>query len=202
MNSENTMGFFNRTLIIVILFISINTFGQEKAFIFGNITNKDKNPIELVNVSVFGYSGGTTTDKNGYYELTIPANKNISLQISCVGYKTESLSILLHPGTKKQINSILTVSTTDLPDFEVKDNRIRKTNLIRINPKETTFIPTISGGIEDLVKTLPGVSSSNELSSQYSVRGGNFDENLVYVNGIEIYLIGAVDKKKERKRID
>ncbi len=181
------MSLLNRTLIVILLFVSINTFGQKRAFIFGIITDKDKNPIELVNVSAFGYSGGTTTDKNGYYELTIPANKDVSLIISCVGYKKLRFSVLLHENTKKEINSILSISTTDLPSFEVKDNRIRKTNLTRINPKETTFIPTISGGIEDLIKTLPGVSSSNELSSQYSVRGGNFDENLVYVNGVEIY---------------
>ncbi len=181
------MGLLNKALITLLLFISINTLGQKTAFIFGNITDKNHKAVELVNVSAFGYSGGTTTDKNGYYELTIPADKEISLIISCVGYKTERLNILLHHGTKKEINKILLISTTELPDFEIKDNRIRKTNLTRIDPKEATFIPTISGGIEDLIKTLPGVSSSNELSSQYSVRGGNFDENLVYVNGIEIY---------------
>ena len=57
----------------------------------------------------------------------------------------------------------------------------------KLNPKQAQLLPSISGGIEDLIKTLPGVSSNNELSSQYTVRGGNFDENLVYVNGIEIY---------------
>ena len=181
------MSLFNRALIILLLFISINTLGQETAVIFGNITDKNHKAIELVNVSAFGYSGGTTTNRNGYYELVIPANKEISLLFSCIGYKTERINIFLHPETKREINITLIISTTELPDFEIKDNRIRKTSLIRIDPKETTFIPTISGGIEDLIKTLPGVSSNNELSSQYSVRGGNFDENLVYVNGIEIY---------------
>ncbi|NOR88091.1 MAG: TonB-dependent receptor plug domain-containing protein, partial [Bacteroidales bacterium] len=69
----------------------------------------------------------------------------------------------------------------------VEDKEVRKSTLTRINPQSALVIPTVSGGIEALVKTMPGVSSNNELSSQYSVRGGNFDENLVYINGIEVY---------------
>ena len=69
----------------------------------------------------------------------------------------------------------------------VKDQKSRKSNLSRIKTKHVEVIPGSSGGIESVLKTLPGVSSANELSSQYSVRGGNFDENLVYVNGIEVY---------------
>ncbi len=71
--------------------------------------------------------------------------------------------------------------------MEVEDEQIRSTNLIRIDPKIAFSIPTSSDKIPTLLKTLPGVSSNNELSSQYSVRGGNYDENLVYVNDIEIY---------------
>ncbi len=59
--------------------------------------------------------------------------------------------------------------------------------MTNLNPREAALLPTVGSGIEDLIKTLPGVSSNNELSSQYTVRGGNFDENLVYVNGIEVY---------------
>ena len=69
----------------------------------------------------------------------------------------------------------------------MEDEQIRSTNLIRIDPKVAFNIPTSSDKIPTFLKTLPGVSSNNELSSQYSVRGGNYDENLVYVNDIEIY---------------
>ncbi|MEZ5147561.1 MAG: Plug domain-containing protein [Bacteroidales bacterium] len=76
---------------------------------------------------------------------------------------------------------------TVLPTYEVQDEKIRTSNLKRIDPKVAVNVPTSSDRISTLIKTQPGVSSSNELSSQYSVRGGNFDENLVYVNDIEIY---------------
>ena len=69
----------------------------------------------------------------------------------------------------------------------VGDKEIRKKGLSKIKPKQVSILPTGNSGVEAMIKTLPGVSSANELSSQYSVRGGNFDENLVYVNGIEIY---------------
>jgi hypothetical protein len=176
-----------KNIFILFLFISLNVFGQDKAEIFGKITENNNKPVELVNISIFGYSGGTTTGKDGNYKISVPARKELILIVSFVGYESQQFIINLAPGSKKELNIFLKVSTTELPDFEVKDNLIRKTNLTRIDPKIATTIPTISGGVEDLIKTLPGVSSSNELSSQYSVRGGNYDENLVYVNGIEIY---------------
>ena len=93
----------------------------------------------------------------------------------------------LKSGERKEINRRLSESTTQLPDFVVEDKQIRGSNLSPIDPKLATLIPSASGGIEALIKTFPGVASNNELSSQYSVRGGNYDENLVYVNDVEIY---------------
>ena len=81
----------------------------------------------------------------------------------------------------------LTPQKNIINDVIVSDKKSRKKALSRIKTQHVTLIPSSSGGIESVLKTLPGVSSANELSSQYSVRGGNFDENMVYVNGIEIY---------------
>ena len=94
----------------------------------------------------------------------------------------------LQAGQRRELNVVMKRSAEELPDVEIVDKQIRHTNLQRLSPKVAAEIPSLSGGgVEDLLKTLPGVASNNELSSQYSVRGGNFDENLVYVNGIEIY---------------
>ena len=94
---------------------------------------------------------------------------------------------MLKKGQQYILNIVLKESNTMLNSIIVKDQKSRKSNLSRIKTKHVEVIPGSSGGIESVLKTLPGVSSANELSSQYSVRGGNFDENLVYVNGIEVY---------------
>ena len=171
-----------------IIFISIRAFPQEKASIFGHVTNEKFNSLELVNVSIQGSTIGTTTDKDGNYQLNVPANQDIILAFSFIGYQKVVHTIKLAAGEKKQMNQILVTTSTVIPTFELiaKDERAVIT---RIDPKQADFIPTTSGNaIEELVKkTSLGVYSNNELSSQYSVRGGNFDENLVYVNDVEIY---------------
>ncbi|MCD4680818.1 MAG: TonB-dependent receptor, partial [Bacteroidales bacterium] len=172
---------------ISLFLLCLNLFGQEKATIYGKITNEQDQNIDLVNISILGLPGGTITNKFGKYEIEVPANKDISLVFSYLGYKTETIKLHLKPGERKNIDKKLQPAATDLPDFEVRDNQINKSSITRINPKNVGLIPSIADGIPALLKTLPGVSSSNELSSQYSVRGGNFDENLVYVNGIEVY---------------
>ena len=134
-----------------------------------------------------GLPGGTISDKRGNYEIEVPANKDITLVFSFIGYERNAIQINLDAGEEQTLNSIMKETAEMLPDIIIQDERIRNTNLQRINPKEVAVIPTVTGSVESLIKTLPGVASNNELSSQYSVRGGNFDENLVYVDDIEIY---------------
>jgi hypothetical protein len=86
-----------------------------------------------------------------------------------------------------ELDVVMFPSSTNLPTAEIREERLQTISLTRLDPKQVSLLPTVGGGIETLIKTLPGVSSNNELSSQYNVRGGNFDENLLYVNGIEIY---------------
>ncbi len=180
-----------RRYILLFLFITItgiSAIAQEKATIYGRIIDNHKKPVDLVNITVLGYAEGTITDKDGNYKLDVPANKKITIIISFIGYEKEEIKIYLKPGERRKIDKTIKPSITELSSFTVEDKQIRNTNIMRINPKQAWVIPSISGsGIENLIKTLPGVSSNNELSSQYSVRGGNYDENLVYVNDIEIY---------------
>jgi hypothetical protein len=174
-------------LFIILSIASPALFSQENAILKGSVRDQDNNPLELVNVAILGSSTGSTTDQAGNYVFVVPANQDITIDFSFVGFKPKRYQVNLKPGEKKELNVMLMVSFTELKGVEIKDNQIRSYNYVRLDPKEARMIPTLSGGIESMLKTLPGVSSTNELSSQYSVRGGNFDENLVYVNGIEIY---------------
>jgi hypothetical protein len=171
---------------LVIFFLSF-TRGQDNPTLSGTVTDEEGQPVELVNVAVIGYTSGTSTDAEGKYELKVPADREVFIKFTFIGYQDRQFKVKLEEGEQRVLHVMMTSTTTDLPVFEIRDEQIRNTNYIRLDPKEAKLIPTISGGVEDLIKTLPGVTSTNELSSQYSVRGGNFDENLVYVNGIEIY---------------
>jgi hypothetical protein len=174
-------------LMILGVGLILSGFSQEKAIVYGRITDERGRSLELVNVAISGLPGGTTTDSRGRYELEIPAKKQLFVVYSFIGFQKQAEEVDLQPGERLRMDKALSPSFTELPAVEVEDDQIRTTNLIRIDPKIALNIPTASDRIPTLLKTLPGVSSANELSSQYSVRGGNFDENLVYVNDIEIY---------------
>ncbi len=176
--------------LFLLLFLSLLSNlvqSQQFGMIRGSITDEKGNKLEMVNVSIQGLTGGYTSDSKGNYELQIPADTSITVAYSFIGYQPHLRNFKLKAGEKRQFDIVMKSVATDLPVSEVRDQRLRSTTMNKLNPKQAQLLPSISGGIEDLVKTLPGVSSNNELSSQYTVRGGNFDENLVYVNGIEIY---------------
>jgi hypothetical protein len=178
--------FINISALFFILLPAL-AFTQEKSVIYGKVTNEQGVAVEYANLAVAGYAGGVATGDDGSFELSVPASTELELVISFVGFERQMFRVFLQPGQRRELNITLKRTAEELPDVEITDKQIRHTNLQRLDPKVATEIPTLAGGIEDMIKTLPGVASGNELSSQYSVRGGNFDENLVYVNGIEIY---------------
>ena len=172
-------------LLTFSLLLSVLGYGQT---ISGLITDEKNNILPAVNISILGKSVGVISETDGSYNLTIPANRSLVIGYSFIGYHIEKIRIpMLKKGQTYILNIKLESSSTLLDDVIVSDQKSRKKSFSRIKPKHVSVIPGNSGGIEAILKTLPGVSSANELSSQYSVRGGNFDENLVYVNGIEVY---------------
>lgn len=174
-------------ILLVFLGISGLVLAQERASVYGKITDERGRPLELVNVAISGLPGGTTTDHKGKFELEVPANKTLYIGFSFIGYQKEVQEVTLEAGQRLEINKSLKTSMTSLPQVEVEDDQIRNSTLQRIDPKLASRVVTANDALITLLKTEIGVSSNNELSSQYSVRGGNFDENLVYVNDIEIY---------------
>ena len=172
-------------LLTFTLLLSVLGYGQT---ISGLITDEENNILSAVNISILGKSIGVISENDGLYSLTIPANRSVVIGYSFIGYHIEKIRIpMLKKGQTYTLNIQLQSSSTLLDDVIVTDQKSRKKSFSRIKPKHVSVLPGNSGGIEAILKTLPGVSSANELSSQYSVRGGNFDENLVYVNGIEVY---------------
>lgn len=180
---------FLKTFLIIFLFILCNlgiAQNQKVGMITGKVVDEKNQPIELVNISIAGQHGGTSTNAEGLYSLQVPAGKQVEIIFSFVGFKTDTAYIKVNAGEKLRVNRTIISIATELGSVLIEDRQIRNTNLTRIDPHTVNALPTASGGIEALLKTM-GVVSNNELSSQYSVRGGNYDENLVYVNDIEIY---------------
>ena len=172
-------------LLPLFLLLSFLGFGQT---INGHITDEQNNSLPAVNISILNKNIGVTSGDDGAYSLEIPANRSVVIAYSFIGFQLEKIRIpMLKKGQTYTLNIQLKSSSTLLGDVIVTDQKSRKESFSRIKPKHVKVLPGNSGGIEAILKTLPGVSSANELSSQYSVRGGNFDENLVYVNGIEVY---------------
>ena len=173
--------------LLLSLFLTLSLLGYSQT-INGYITDKQNNNLPAVNISILNQNIGVTSDSNGKYNLDIPPNRSIVIVYSFIGYQMEKIRIpMLKKGQIYSLNIQLKSSSTLLEDVIIIDQKSRKESFSRIKPKHVSVLPGNSGGIEAILKTLPGVSSANELSSQYSVRGGNFDENLVYVNGIEVY---------------
>lgn len=158
----------------------------QTATISGTIKDEDGVGIPEVQIAVLeNGSINTVSDINGKFSIAIPADKEITLSIYNISYNQINKKFTLKAGEKEIYNPRLTTKNNIGQVDIVSENR--NTEITRIDPKNIFYIPSPSGNIEDIIKTQIGVSSNNELSSGYSVRGGNFDENLVYVNDIEVY---------------
>ena len=176
---------FRYVTIILFIFINISVKGQT---LKGSITDNNKEILAGANIQIIDEAKGISADENGNYILNLKANRSVKIQVSFIGYESRNIRIpMLKIGQIYILDIELTPQKNIINDVIVSDKKSRKKALSKIKTQHVTLIPSTSGGIESVLKTLPGVSSANELSSQYSVRGGNFDENMVYVNGIEIY---------------
>lgn len=159
---------------------------SQQATISGTITDSAGHALEGVSVAVFGMPIATFTNAAGAYTLPVPAQV-IKVVFSYTGLKADTADLKLNEGESRIINRSLGNLITQLPIVNIEETPIIRVNMVPVNPKLISHIPTPNQSVVDIIKTYAGVSSSNELSSGYSVRGGNFDENLVYVNDIEIY---------------
>ncbi|WP_299104905.1 TonB-dependent receptor [uncultured Tenacibaculum sp.] len=171
--------------LLLLLLFPLAVFAQKTATVKGNIINKYNNPINGVAISYL--DKGTTTDKNGYYEFTIPIRKTVSVTFTHVSYKSVTKKFTARGSKTFNFSPTLNFKTQELEEVVIKNQKKEAQGITKIDVKKVNTLVGANAGVENVLMTLPGVSNNNELSTQYNVRGGNFDENLVYVNGIEIY---------------
>ena len=174
-------------LFFLVLIFNSTLASAQQALLTGTVTDTLDKPLFGVTVAVFGKPFGTVTDEKGKYSLAIPANTPLKIVVSFTGLQTDSFVVTLAPRETKEINRTLKGRIFQMADVLVEDKSFKKINITTINPKTVGVLPTPNQSVEDILKTMPGVSSANELSSTYSVRGGNYDENLVYINDFEVY---------------
>ena len=158
----------------------------QTATIKGIILDETNFPISNVNIMVGDI--GTTTNENGFYELKVPIHKDISVEFTHISHKIVVAKFNLKNGQTIEFNPVMKNNVEQIATVVIYSNQRQSVDGVTTIPP--ALIRTIKGaqpGVENILKTLPGVNISNELSTQYSVRGGNFDENLVYVNEIEVY---------------
>ncbi|WP_378187466.1 carboxypeptidase-like regulatory domain-containing protein [Aquimarina sp. W85] len=173
-------------LLTLLLLSSFAPIISQTAYLKGVILDTDNKPIAGALIT-YG-ENGTQSDTNGVYQLIIPSNNKTTVTISHIGFKNMSFTIdllpnqvyELHPILKRTIEQIAEVVLTGSERKDIK-------GLATLDPATIRSTPSANAGVEGLLKLLPGVSSTNELSTQYAVRGGNYDENLIYVNEIEVY---------------
>ncbi|MDC0497192.1 TonB-dependent receptor [Flavobacteriaceae bacterium] len=160
---------------------------SQNGYIKGVVLDINNNPIENVNISSES-NVGATTNSNGFYSIEVKASNNVNITFSHVNFKSVSFLVNLKTNEVYEFYPVMDINIEQIEEIVLNSNkRAELKNIITIDPQIIRTIKGAQPGIENLLKTLPGVNISNELSTQYSVRGGNFDENLVYVNGIEIY---------------
>ncbi len=176
-------AFFALLLSLLIL----HTTAQKKsAIVSGNVLDENENPLAKVSVVILGKTTGIVTNDSGYFRLKVPADKSFALIFSYTGYAETQKNFYLSENEEEKISIRMEHVGKVLETVVVSDERERKeTGITKINPKNALVLPSTTGGIEGLIKILVG--SNNELTSQYSVRGGNYDENLIYINDFEIF---------------
>ena len=159
-------------------------FGQT-ARIKGVILDENNNPLSKVTITEANNT--TTTNENGFYQLIVPANKKIKINYSYLSFSSKTINLELKPNEDFEFNPVMNNNAEEISEVVIVNNKRRVQGITNIDPAIIRKIPSANAGIEGILKTLPGVYSNNELSTQYAVRGGNYDENLVYVNEIEVY---------------
>jgi len=177
-----------RLLISLFLLTGFQVFGQKTARISGVVKDIEGNNLKNVSIFIQHTKFITRSNDKGEYSLSVPTGK-YQLNFSYADFKTVHIQVALKEGEHLLRNVTLDKKDNNylLSEVKVVDQKDRKEGIVLLDAKSFEQFPNASQSFEAMLKQLPGVSTNNELSSQYSVRGGNFDENLIYINDIEIF---------------
>lgn len=175
------------SLTAAIILLSLLCYSQKKpAFVSGKVIDENENPLPNVSITILGKQTGISTNDSGYFRIKVQAEKAFAIIFSYTGRQTEQKNFLLNENEEETVTIRLERSSNTLQEVIVTDQKDRtEVGLIRPNPKTILNLPSAVTGVESLIKVFVG--SNNELTSQYSVRGGSYDENLIYVNDFEVF---------------
>jgi len=159
---------------------------SQKATVRGVILDVFDEPIPSVNIT-FGNTGAIS-DLYGYYLIEITANENVQITYSHIGHKNVQATLNLSNNEDYEVNPVMKTDIEQIATVVIsgRENK-RVEGITTLSPEAIRRMPSAISGVTSLLTSLPGINSNNELSTQYAVRGGNYDENLVYVNEIEVY---------------
>jgi len=173
----------NLTLTVFLVFTTF--IYAQNATIKGVVKNEFKEPIAAVAITCAQY--GTTTNNKGEFILKVPASTEITVKFTHVSYKNFQKKFTIPKNKTLNFSPTLSTRVEEIEEVIVKNEKKDAQGMLKVSAANAIKIPGAKGGVENVLLTLAGVNNNNELSTQYNVRGGNFDENLVYVNGIEVY---------------
>jgi hypothetical protein len=174
--------------LFTLLFItfSIIAFAQNQtAKVAGVVLDENNKPVADVNVSY--QTKSATTDVNGFYQINVPANQKVVLVFTHTSLKNITATLQLKQGENFEFHVVMSDKAEQLNDVIITNNKKRVQGITTLSPETIRRNTSAMPGVESVLKTFAGVNANNELSSGYNVRGGNYDENLVYVNEIEVY---------------
>ena len=175
-----------KRFFLYLLLTLVPLFSVAQGVVEGVVTDaKSGSPLEFVNVGIPGRQTGTSTNSKGFYKLELKGDDSVTVRFSFTGYEPAQFRVRRDRRTELDVQ--LKPVATQLEAVEVSDEKTRQSTFTQIEVSKLDEAVGPTGGVEGIIKMLPDVQSNNELSSQYSVRGGSFDENLVYLNGIEIF---------------
>lgn len=182
------LNHIRKLLVIASFIMPLALNAQQEATLRGRIGDLSGNALQYVSVVATSLEPvrGALTDEKGLYTLTLPADSAITISVRYTGYAQHDTIVTLRPGTTT-IDLTLARQSTQLDPLIVRVERSRVNTFTSISMDKIENNVGPQAGVESLLKTLPDVSSNNEMSSQYSVRGGSFDENLIYINNVEVY---------------
>lgn len=171
---------------IICLFATIQMMAQGFT-LQGRVTDQDNNPIELATVSVVKQGKVAFTSLKGEFSLHLQSADSVAVKFTMIGYKPK-VRVLRRPRGKQTLQVVLYTDDNILSEVQVTGQKIQTGQTEELKTEDTKLAPSASGNaVEGLIQQQAGVSTHNELSSQYNVRGGAFDENSVYINNVEIY---------------
>lgn len=177
-----------KSYLITILWILLSFFtSMAQINVSGKVTDEKDSPIEFATIRVVGTAIGTNSSLKGEFSLSVSQRDTLIIEVSCIGYASVKRQYI-KPKGKITLNAKLYPKSQELSEVQVVEIKRQTNQMQTIDAKTLRLTPDASGGsVEAVLSTMAGVSSKNEMSSQYMVRGGSYDENSVYINGIEIY---------------